>query len=108
MYKTNIVFVTYDSNLPSSLVGQPLALSSSMSSSQSSQYAFHACQILCPHVDCSQQFKTEVGLRQHCSTVHNFTFSWSQNHCKTSLTPPQLVIQLVPGVIHVYHDKLTG
>ena len=75
VYKTNIVFVTYDSNLLSSMVGQPLVLLSSMSCPQSFQCAFPACQIPCLHVNYSQLFKTEVGLRQHCSTVHDFTFS---------------------------------
>ncbi|KIM51405.1 hypothetical protein SCLCIDRAFT_1167826, partial [Scleroderma citrinum Foug A] len=62
--------------------------------------------IPCPHANCSQLFKTAVGLKHHQSLLHNFSFTLSS---ATSGSSGQLTLaKPAPGIICDYHDKLTG
>ncbi|KAI5987021.1 hypothetical protein EDD15DRAFT_2372740 [Pisolithus albus] len=73
-------------------------------SSPSSRRAFLARRVPCPHPGCNRWFKTAPALKQHQSSVHNFTFS-SDPNATIYHHPPA---QPAPGITRDYHEKLTG
>ncbi|KIK14425.1 hypothetical protein PISMIDRAFT_117057, partial [Pisolithus microcarpus 441] len=59
-------------------------------------------QIPCLHTGCHRWFKTASGLNHHKLSFHNYSFHKSGLPVHSQSTSPH------EGVIHDYHDKLTG
>ncbi|KAI6136007.1 hypothetical protein F5141DRAFT_1059268 [Pisolithus sp. B1] len=71
--------------------------------SPSSQQAFLAWWIPCPHPGCNHWFKTAPALKQHQSSVDNFMWSSDPN----ATIYHHLPAQPAPGITQDYHEKLT-
>ncbi|KIK20454.1 hypothetical protein PISMIDRAFT_105713 [Pisolithus microcarpus 441] len=70
--------------------------------SPSARQAVSASRILCLHAGCHHWFKMASGLNHHRLSFHNYSFHKSGLPVHSQSTSPH------EGIVHDYHDKLTG